>query len=258
MIVEYGEYPVDPPESTPKKGGTCIWLFGRGLSSECELNWKERPQWEDLPRMVRIERIKRELLFEMDSPDVNPAPIREFLAFLDQRSAPHWRHLFVTTNWDSLLQRELRVFIGGSKVPEWLDHGAGSHVHHLNGSVEEGTQHRSPFMLEDDSGTERTETTEANYAFSYLISERTFVVVGMSFECGTDRHLMKQLKKMKDWMPVGESHWIIVNCKEKDLTDVCDRIREALPEAQVEAVESTFAGWLRKGCPELRVKRVFS
>jgi hypothetical protein len=146
------------------------WLFGRGLSIECSLNWTVPAEWKtQYSRIERIERIKRALRVEMDSSHVARAPIREFLTFLKQRTAPEWRHLFVTTNWDYLLQRELRAMVDGSRPPRWLHHGAGSWVHHVNGTVEEGTQHRSCFLLEDDSWAERTETTEANYAFNYLI-----------------------------------------------------------------------------------------
>jgi hypothetical protein len=256
MIVDLGEQYFDPPP--PPSIASVVWFFGRGLSGECRLTWEETPECRALPRMDRIETIKRELRFEMNLPHVDPAPIRKFLKFLDERTAPQWRHLFVTTNWDYLLQRELSAFIRERKAPWWRHRGAGSHVHHLNGSVEEGTQHRSLFMFPDDSGTERTVTTEANYAFSYLVCERTFVVAGMSFRCDTDKSLIQQVKKMRNCMPIGESHWIVVNCKEKDLTDVYNLIGEALPEARVEPVESTFADWLGKGCPELRDKGVFS
>jgi hypothetical protein len=256
MIVDLGSYPIDPPEPTVDGGGV-VWLMGRGLSMECGLTWREPGEWQGLPRMERIEKIKREVRAEMDSPKVNPAPIQDFLRFLQNRTATQWQHLFMTTNWDYLLQRELCAITGGLKVPLWLHQGAGSHVHHLNGSVEEETQHRSPIMLEDDCGTERVETTEANYAFNYLICERTFVVVGMSFACGTDRYLIRQVRKMRDWMPIGESHWIIVNPYESDLNAICSQIREALPGARVEPVKATLGDWRRADFPNLRTKGVF-
>ena len=175
MIVDHGERPMDPPDPAPC-GGTVVWLFGRGLSMECGLKWTEPEEWKaELQRLERIERIKQALRAEMHEAD--SAPIREFLVFLDQCTSPEWQHLFVTTNWDHLLQRELSSVVHGSRTPFWLHRGAGSHVHHLNGTVEQGTQHRSCFMLQDDTGAERTATTEANYAFGYLQCERTFVIV---------------------------------------------------------------------------------
>ena len=112
-------------------------------------------------------------------------------------------------------------------------------------------------MLEDDSGTGRAETTEANYAFNYLIWERTFVVVGMSFECDTDKYLLRQLNKVEDWMPIGEGRWITVNPCGKTLESTCSRIHEALPAAHVVPVKSTFVEWRNEGYPGLRATGVF-
>jgi hypothetical protein len=112
-------------------------------------------------------------------------------------------------------------------------------------------------MLEDDCGTDRVVTTEANYAFNYIACERTFVVVGMSFECDTDGYFLQQLEKIQDWMPVGESHWMIVNPSGKALRTVCCRVRGALPEARVEPVQDTLTDWRKGEFPELRASGVF-
>jgi hypothetical protein len=256
MIVDLGSWPMDPPDPAPI-GGTVVWLFGRGLSMECGLDWTEPEEWKTkFQRLERIERIKQALPAEMAG--VDAAPIREFLIFLDQRTSPEWQHLFVTTNWDHLLQRELSAFVHGLGAPRWVHRGAGSYVYHVNGTVEEGTQHRSCFMLQDDTGAERTATTEANYAFSYLLCEQTFVVVGMSFGCKTDQFLLRQLNKVQDEMPIGDSHWIIVNRDREASEAVSAHIRSALPNAHVESAESTFADWRHAGCPSLTEKGVFS
>jgi hypothetical protein len=257
MIVDHGEWPLDLPDAAPS-GGRVVWLFGRGLSIECKLEWTEPAEWKkELSRIERIERIMHVLRDEMDSPSVDPVPVREFLMLLDQDTAPEWRHLFVTTNWDYLLQREISALLDGSALPGWLDPRTGSHVYHLNGTVEAGRQHRSCFLLEDDSGPQRIQTTEANYAFNHMICERTFVVVGMSFECDTDKFLLTQLNKIEDWMPIGESHWIIVNPNRETSEAVCARIREALPAAHVESVKSKFGDWRHAECPSLKAKGVF-
>jgi hypothetical protein len=247
MIVDYGEQPLDHPK--PPNCGAVVWMFGRGLSIECGLKWKEPSEWTQYSRVERIERIKRALRVEMVSPHVHRAPIRDFLMFLAQRTAPEWRHLFVTTNWDYLLQLELRAMVDGSRAPRWLHNGAGSWVHHVNGTVEEGTQHRSRFMLEDDSGMGRTETTEASHVFNCVICERTFVVVDMSFECDTDKYLLRQLNKVEDWMPIGEGPWITVNPCGQVLESNGSRIHGALQAAQVVPVKSTFAEWRNEGYP---------
>jgi hypothetical protein len=226
MIVDHGEWPLDLADPAPS-------------------------------RAERIEKIIQALRGEMDSPNVHPGPIREFLMSLNEHTAQEWRHLFVTTNWDYLLQRELNKMVHTLALPAWLHLGAGSHVYHLNGTVEAGTQHRSCFMLQDDKGPERTQTTEANYAFGHMICERTFVVVGMSFECGADKFLLTQLKKVEDCMPIGESNWIIVNPHGETLETVCGLIRQALPAAHVESVKSKFADWRHTECPTLKTKGVF-
>ena len=38
---------------------------------------------------------------------------------------------------------------------------------------------------------------------------------GMSFECDTDRFLLRVLHKVEDDMPIGKSHWTIVNPDQK-------------------------------------------
>jgi hypothetical protein len=123
VIVDHGEQPLDPPDAAPN-GGVVVWLFGCGLSIECGLKWTEPAEWKArYSRMERIEKIKREIRVQMDSSHVDPAPIREFLTFLKQNTVPEWRHLFITTNWDYVLQRELRAMVEGLVVPQWLDHG---------------------------------------------------------------------------------------------------------------------------------------
>jgi hypothetical protein len=256
MIVDHGEWPIDSTDPA-SSGGTVVWVFGAGLSIGCGLVWKEPTECKGLTRIERIEKIMQALRDEMDSPNVDPAPIREFLRSLKDHSAPGWRHLFVTTNWDCMLQRELSKMVHGLAVPAWLHSGAGSHVYHLNGTAEAGTQHRSCFMLQDDSGPECIETTEANYAFGHMICERTFVVVGMSFECGADKFLLTQLNKVEDCMPIGESNWIIVNPDGKTLETVCGLIRQTLPAAHVELVKSKFADWPHTECPSLQAKGIF-
>jgi hypothetical protein len=234
-----------------------VWLFGRGISIEYGLNWTEPAESKTSARIERIKKIMQVLPDEMDLHSVDTAPIREFLMFLEQHTIPEWRHLFVTTNWDYLLQRDLFKMVHGLAFPGWLHPGAGSHVYHLNGTVEAGTQHRSCFLLEDDPGPQRVQTTEANCAFNFMICERTFVVVGMSFECETDKFLLTQLNKVEEWMPIGESHWIIVNPNGETSEGVCARIREVLPAAHVESVKSEFAAWCHAECPNLKAKGVF-
>lgn len=249
MITDFGEQLLEDTAST-SSGGTVAWLFGRGLSVDCGLRWAEPYERRKRPRDERIESIKRELRVEME---LSPArPVYEFLMLLERRTSREWSHLFITTNWDYLLQREVNAILNGREVPKWLHFGAGSHVHHVNGTVEEETQHRSAFILEDDSVNERVWSVEANYAFNYLLCARTIVMVGMSFECEPDRYLLRQLNRFEDWMPIGESHWIIVNPGGDALERVSTRIEGALPHATVTLVPLCFSNWRNAGCPELK------
>jgi len=73
----------------------------------------------------------------------------------------------------------------------------------------------------------------------------------MSFECETDRYLLMHLNKIEDDMPIGESHWFIVNPDGRAATIVRDRLQRALPAARFYLIQKTFTGWQREGFPEL-------
>jgi hypothetical protein len=192
-----------------------IWLFGRGLSIGCGLTWDVPEEWQAIPRPEKVEKIRLTLAAEMDSPSVSIRSIREF-------------HLFLTTNWDFLLQREVLSFLPDEFVPVWL---STSHVFHINGTVEKLTDQplRSPFLLTEDPESQRTNSVEANTAFGKMIWETTFVVVGMSFECATDKFLLYHLNRVEDDLPIGESRWIIVNPDPGTLAAASARIEAALP-----------------------------
>ncbi len=229
----------------------CInWFFGRGLSIGCNLSWVVPDEWRRLPRVEAIALIKAALPKEMDRPDIDCSVIRFFLGLLSENTRPGWRHRFITTNWDFLLQREIEKF-DLSYLPQWLDT---SHVFHLNGTVEilEDNSRRSPFLLEEDSGTCRTNTQEANEAYNKMICDKYFVVVGMSFECETDKFLLRALGRVEDEMPIGESYWVVVNRNKSALVASCRRIQDALPYASVTPVCASLNDWLKSGTQDLR------
>lgn len=224
------------------------WLFGRGLSIACGLSWDVPAEWWPLERGEKIDRISRALLVEMDAPHVSVVVIRAFLNFLAQRTKSGWRQWFVTTNWDFLLQREILNTLPEEDVPCWL---STSHVSHLNGSIEvlPNNSHPSPFLLPEDPRSQRTETGEANDAYSRIIEDRLFIVVGMSFECETDKSLLTAINRVEDDMPVGESTWLIVNPDQTTLEVTSKRIKMALPFARVWPVCRKLEQWLEEGCP---------
>jgi len=234
---------------------TVLWLFGRGLSLSCGLDWDDLLHCPELSRVEKIQCIKEELNAAMDAPGVNRAPIRDFLQFLSKRTRDRWRHRFLTTNWDFLLQQEIDQFVpDGVPVPRWL--GNNSHVFHLNGTVEvrPDNSHRSEFVLREDS--ERNLSTEVNIALSEMVWGSTFVVVGVSFECKPDKALFNILNS--DMLPIGKSNWIIVNPCQTDLDNARDLINCKLPQANVTPVPHTLTDWRETQFLQLKERRIFS
>jgi|SRR5882672_11450091 len=228
----------------------CVnWLFGRGLSISCNLTWAVPGDWRTLRREDQIGRIEKALPKEMAAAHVDTSVIRRFLDTISSRTNSAWRHRFVTTNWDYLLQREV-LRLGLTEVPSWMDN---SHVFHINGTVEvlKDNSQRSAFVLEDDPSSARVSTTEANVAWNKMLWDRLFVVIGMSFECEVDKFLLTALSRVEDEMPIGESTWIVLNPAQRALGATCERVQRKLPRAKVVRVLSTFAAWLESGMREL-------
>lgn len=203
-----------------------------------------------MPREQKISRITAALREEMKKASIDCTPIRSLLGLLSAHTNLGWRHRFITTNWDYLLQHEI-LDIGLSVLPSWL---ANSHVFHLNGTVEDlpDNSTRSPFLLEEDLGTQRASTQEADVVYNQMIWDRHFVVVGMSFECETDRFLLQALSRAEDDLPIGESSWVVVNPSETALEASCQRIEKALPRASVMRVRGTLTEWLQSEPKKLR------
>lgn len=230
------------------KMGTLIWLFGRGASIACGLPWTVPAAWAALPREARIAAIRETLCTEMTAPAVDTTPYSRLLTVLALKTRSDWRHRFVTTNWDSLLQREVnRAY--PTVCPEWLE---SSHVFHLNGTVEDlpDDSRRSCFLLESDPIGTRVAKLESNLAFANMAWSDSFVVVGMSFECATDNSLLTALGSTP--LPVEASRWIVVNPIRSALSDVCANLGSRLPGATVVAVQKDLATWIKCGLAELR------
>jgi hypothetical protein len=186
----------------------------------------------------------------MEQPHIDTTDIKEFLSFLGRRTTAPWQHQFHTTNWDYLLQREI-LALELSAQPRWC---ANTHVYHLNGTVEslDDDQHRSAIVLETDPASARTSTTESRTAFSKIIWNKTFVIVGMSFECEVDKFILHSLNSVQDDLPIGESRWILVNPDANALEATSRRIQEALSHGRIVKVASLFGDWLRSEMPELQ------
>lgn len=235
------------------KNGTTFWLFGRGLSCNCGLNWTVPEDWRNLPRDEQIERIKPAIRTEMDASNVDISCIQHLLDDLAAKTPGGWRHRFGTTNWDYLLQREILVRSHGAwggRQPAWL---AESHVSHINGTAEELeiNANRSPFLLEEDAYDKRTQSVEADIFYNFMIWGRRFVVVGMSFECEADRFLLYSLGRVQDDLPIGESTWLLVNRNAGALEKSRAAIADHLPRAKIVAVQRGFSDWQNNGYPRL-------
>lgn len=229
--------------------GTLIWLFGRGASIACGLSWTVPAAWAGLQREERIAAIRHRLRTEMQASTVDTTPYSQLLTVLARRTAPGWRHRFVTTNWDSLLQREVNKAYPTVCPSSWLE---STHVFHLNGTVEDlpDNSRRSCFLLESDPIGARRAKLESNLAFAGMAWSDAFVVVGMSFECATDNSLLWALGRAP--LPVEASQWIVVNPTKSELEGVCANLRSKLPGATVVPVPKGFGEWLACGLAELR------
>lgn len=226
------------------------WFFGRGLSIGCGLSWSVPDDWRDLHRNEQIPRIKYALRDEMNKPSIDCSDIRDLLSMLSTNTVTPWRHQFITTNWDYLLQREVDA-LGLTEQPDWA---AETHVFHLNGTVEQllNNDYRSPFLLESDPQEQRTATLEAEKVFACIVENKHFVIVGMSFECDTDKFLLDSLSHIeRDW-PIGKSKWILINPNATDLEKTRGLIQDALPSSTIVTVNKSFREWLSAQAPELK------
>jgi hypothetical protein len=214
---------------------------------ECGLTWKVPLKRCAIHRDAKIELIKKKICKDMAN--VSGIPYRNLLELLQNHTQSGWRHQFLTTNWDYLLQKEIGL-LKLKVLPKWL---RDSHVSHMNGTAEvlPDNTNRSFFLLEDDPPSQRSWSAEANIAYNKMIWGNYFVVIGVSFECDTDRFLLKALGDVSDVLPVGESHWIVLNPDDVALNKVVNAIQSRLPSASIYAVKNKFGKWLAEKMPEL-------
>jgi len=225
-----------------------VWLLGRGTSAACGLKWVVPNAWRSEPREAQIEKIKLALQKEMKLPTIDKTPLRSFLSQLASGTNRRWRHGFLTTNWDTLLEETIDE-LNLTEVPPWL---SDSTVFHFNGSIDQPTNdYRSPFLLETDEPSQRYQTAEANKAFAKLMWATHVVVVGMTFNCPMDKLLLDEFNTIQDDLPVGGSHWIIVNRNSESVIAVAERIRTTFPNALITRMNKEFEKWVQEGLPPL-------
>jgi len=228
---------------------SATWIFGRGASVACNLKWIVPEDWKTLGREKQISLIKKQLKIEMDSDQVDTLPYKNLLSALSLRTNENWCHLFITTNWDYLLEKEI-YNLGLQVLPKWL---CDSFVFHLNGTIEEleDNSNRSPFLIETDKASDREKTVETNIAFNKIAWRQFFIVVGLSFRCEMDKFTLSILNTVEDDLPIGESCWIVVNPNETELKDTMSIIQGYLPRAKFYPIEKGLNDWINSGLTEL-------
>jgi hypothetical protein len=223
----------------------CVnWIFGRGVSIGCNLTWKVPDLLNEMPRDKKIAEIKKAILKEMQSEKINTHSIKIFLKNLAEKTSDEWCHRLITTNWDCLIEKEIKA-LNLDFLPKWL---IDSYVYHLNGTVEvhENLNFGSPFLLEEDSYLQRANTVETDQLFNSMLWGNIFFVVGMSFECETDRFLLHSLNQVQDDVPIGESIWFVLNPDPEALEVSSSRIARALPRAKVYTRCISFGDWVNE------------
>jgi SIR2-like domain len=208
-----------------------------------------------MSRDEHVRRITRALRAEVDKLRMPRQPYRRMLDMMARSTLEEGFHRLLTTNWDYLLQRELEAWIKekhGGRAPRFLaTYGT---VYHLNGSVEPGEwQNRSPFVLETDDARARVSSYEANAGFNLILESRLLVIVGMSFECDTDRGLLGALRKHEDDMPIGGAHFVIIDPDDRSLCATSEKLAYCFPGASRIKVKSRLEQWIDAGTPELVV-----
>lgn len=228
------------------------WLIGRGASIDCKLEWDEAWRYCALPRWRRIAHLQQKIRQQMLLPTIDTTSYKNLLNNLSARMPKGVDHIFATTNWDYLLQQEVDLSMSGFSVqPPWI---ANSWVTHMNGSAERvaDDSKRSPFLLVSDDKSQRKPSIEAETMYSSMCWGRYFVVVGMRWECETDKFLIEALGRVEDELVVGESIWIIVNPEQSILQRTEQLIKKYLPSATVVSVCHRFGDWIQQGLAELQ------
>ena len=210
-----------------------VWLAGRGVSMSCGLCWDVPRSLEDAYRRGEIgraaltARICDALARAESHPSVDTRPMEKLIEKL--RACNGWRHSFVTTNWDGLLERALRA--QGFAPPL-----------HLNGSVAE----RNVLTAWDDERA-REAVPQAREGLRRLMAADVCVVAGLSLASRLDEGIVARLR--------GKSggRWIVVNHDPAQVRAACELLRAQLPRCRVSALEESFDDWVAAGMPGLGV-----
>lgn len=215
--------------------GHLVWLAGRGVSMSCGLCWDVPPRLEEryrrgeVSRDALVARICEELARAELDPKINTDPVRELLARLGR--ANHFRHSFVTTNWDGLLDRELRARGFAPAL-------------HLNGSCAERN-----ILLANDDERAREAVPQAREGLRRLMDADLVVVAGLSLASRLDEGLVARLRGKRG------GRWLVVNHDAAEVRRTCELLRAQLPQCAVGALNEPFDAWVAHGMPGLAPDR---
>lgn len=217
-----------------------VWFFGRGASVASGVTWEESKEWVENNRQERIKNIEKNLTEQMQGISVGKNPYSQLLFLLENKIKFNQKNLFITTNWDYLLQREISSK-NYTALPSWLED---SHVFHLNGSIEKwgDARYRSPVLLPDDNN--RRDSLEFQKVMALIQWERFFVIVGVSFKYKVDQQIIELLRPHEDNLPFGDGKYLIIDTCQEGLDRLESIIKQNFPRAEVIKVKDDFKSWI--------------
>jgi len=236
----------------------CSWLFGRGASIANGLSWLVPDKWKQdlienrITREAHINMIIKTVRDEIQKPSVHCRTYRRLLNLMAQSTGYSNYHNLITTNWDYLLQLEVNAWIKRNQ-PGHAPHFLGTHVYHLNGTVEPSESiNRSPFLLETYSASYRKQSYEANKAFNSLLWSSLVVIIGMSFECDSDNGLLAALHANEDNIPLGEALFVVIDPCGENLDNVGRKLSQYFPRAGQQLMNCGLDEWIDSDMLELK------
>lgn len=107
----------------------------------------------------------------------------------------------------------------------------------------------SPFLLETEKRT--IIRPEANFSVQYASESKTFIVIGISFECSGDRDFLQALFSGVNSTYGNDTTWIIVNPDIEVVDSTCAKIISRFPSAKVIPVNLSLEKWISLRTPEI-------
>lgn len=248
----------------PKGKKNVYWIFGRGVSLSCQLNWNttEIADFDSKTRDEQLTLICTHLSEAQQDSRIDITPYLSLIDLCEKQTTPPHQHTFSTLNWDTLGEMAIDERHWDTE-PDWI---TSSHIYHWNGTIENGGKNdlinqgllrRSPFILPNDSPAFRQRSIEGNYAFNKMGWSHYLVICGVSFseDNPCDETLIKLIEWVQDDLPIGECHCIIVNRSKNALERTTKKLKQFMWR-EIIPVQSNFDDWVKAGCPELQSLQV--